>query len=105
MVTEALLMSKVAPTILEMNLDYEAVFTSLAMSNMRSMTNIAFVTLMSVTVIDAKWNFAVVLFQILKCAEILLNVINQVKSVFLEIDDFCHYRKLHQMSKLYWSRM
>ena len=105
MVTEALLMSKVAPTTLEMILDCEAVSTSLAMSNMRSMTNIAFVTLMSVTVIDAKWNFAVVLFQILKCAEILLNVINQVKSVFLEIDDFCHYRKLHQMSKLYWSRM
>ena len=105
MVTEVLWMSKVAQTTLEMNLDCEVVFTFQAMSNMRSMTNIAFVTLMSVTVIDAKWNFAVVLFQILKCAEILLNVINQVKSVFLEIDDFCHYRKLHQMSKLYWSRM
>ena len=69
MVTEALLMSKVAPTILEMNLDCEAVSTSLAMSNMRSMTNIAFVTLMSVTSIGATWNSAVVLFQILKFAE------------------------------------
>ena len=87
MVTEVLLMSKVAQT--KENLDCEVVFTFQAMSNMRSITNIAFVTLMSVTVIDAKWNFAVVLFQILKCAEILLNVINQVKSVFLEIGDFC----------------